>query len=107
FRTRRRKLPFTETLAAPRGYATTHHIGLCPIRRCRGCGGAVSEREPAEPGNSKKIQHFRCFRCKITRQPPPWTTLLHCKNTVWGSRCAARKTTRWFAARANTPTISP
>ena len=32
---RRRKLPFTETLAAPRGYATTHHIGLCPIRRCR------------------------------------------------------------------------
>ena len=29
------ELPFTETLAAPRGYATTHHIGLCPIRRCR------------------------------------------------------------------------
>ena len=46
------------------------------------------------------------FRCKITRRRPPWKTLSHCKNTVSGSRCAARKTTRWSAARANTPTIS-
>ena len=47
------------------------------------------------------------FRCKITRRRPPWKTLSHCKNTVSGSRCAARRTTRWCAARANTPTISP
>ena len=42
-----------------------------------------------------------------TSASAPSKTLSHCKNTASGSRCAARKTTRWCAARANTPTISP
>ena len=40
------ELVFTETLAAPRACATTHHIGPCPIRRCRGGTGALSGRKP-------------------------------------------------------------
>src|SRR4029077_1427659 len=56
--------------------------------------------------NRSKTDHFGYFQCKINRLQPPWKTLLHCKNMASGSRSGARRTTRWFAARANTPTIS-
>src|SRR5207244_12954476 len=43
---------FTETLAAQGPHATTHHIGLCPIRRCRRPIGALSD--PKAPRNLAK-----------------------------------------------------
>ena len=41
------EFPFTETLAAPKDGAI-HHIGPCPIRRCRRTGGALLGRKPSE-----------------------------------------------------------
>ncbi len=62
------------------------------------------EREAREIAQKPAFQvHFNA-RSHVLR--PLWKTLSHCKNSVSGSRSAARKTTRWCAARANTPTIS-
>ena len=52
-----KEFPFTETLAAPRGCATTHHIGLCPIRRCRAVMRCVISAEARE--NRAKIRAFQ------------------------------------------------
>ena len=78
--------------------------GPCPIRRCRPGSRALlsGTREACENPAFQVI-----FQCKIARRRPRSKTLSHCKNTVSGSRCAARRTTRWSAARANTPTTSP
>src|ERR1700693_3057452 len=96
------EFPFTQTLAVPSDGATAVDMGPCPIRRCRGVMGALSH---GKPQNRTKPGHFRNFRCKITTRRLLGKTLLHCKNTASGSRFAARKTTRWSAARANIPTI--
>ncbi len=97
------EFPFTETLAVPNGCATAltwDHAQSGVVVRDIGTLSRGNRR------NRAKTEHFRSFQCKITRLRPLWKTLLHCKNTVSGSRSAARKTTRWSAARANIPTIS-
>ena len=98
------EFPFTETLAAPAGrrnsrsHRTMPNQALSSGYRCVICGG--------KPRNRAKTGISGIFQCKITRLQLLWKTLSHCKNSASDSRSAARKTTRWCAARANTPTIS-
>ena len=98
------EFPFTETLAARHGSAqqpfTCHHAQS-------GVVVPISVRYLRETAKIVQKPAFQVsFQCKINRPQPLWKTLSHCKNTASGSRSAARKTTRWCAARANTPTIS-
>ena len=75
-------------------------MGLCLIGHCGGPCGALFH------GNGAKPRKNQAVSCKITLRPRPSKTLLQCKNTASASRSAARRTTRWSAARASTPTIS-
>src|SRR6185437_4365026 len=89
-----------QTVAAPKGCATTSNIGTMSNRplwlpvRC-----IISRRR-------RKTARNQAVSCKITLRPRPSKTLLQCKNTASASRSAAKRTTRWSAARASTPTIS-
>src|SRR5205823_9285494 len=98
------EFPFTETLAARSDGATAltwqHAQSGVVVRiwvRYLDAGPREIARKPGISG---------VFQCKIIRLHLLLKTLSHCKNSASGSRSAARKMTRWCAAKANTPTIS-